>query len=48
MTKSARELEPKTNATATALVYCEGDNHTHVSVPENFPKYDGISGLIER
>lgn len=30
------------------FVQCEGDNHIAVSVPKNYPQYDGISGLIER
>ena len=29
-------------------IYCAGDNHTPISVPPNYPAYDGISGLIER
>lgn len=27
---------------------CEGEHHSSVSVPANYPQYDGISGLIER
>ena len=30
------------------FIYCGGENHAAVSVPENYPQYDGISGLIER
>ena len=30
------------------FVQCEGENHTAVSVPPNYPQYDGIQGLIER
>ena len=30
------------------FIKCEGGNHTAVSVPENYPQYDGIQGLIER
>ena len=28
--------------------YCSGKNHSDVSVPKNYPQYNGISGLIER
>ena len=27
---------------------CQGDNHFLVSLPPNYPQYDGIQGLIER
>ncbi len=27
---------------------CAGPNHTSVSVPVNYPQYDGITGLVER
>ena len=30
------------------FLQCEGENHTSFSVPENYPQYDGIRGLIER
>ena len=30
------------------FLQCEGKNHIAVSVPENYPQYDGITGLIER
>jgi hypothetical protein len=30
------------------FIQCEGSNHTQVSVPENYPQYDGIQGLIDR
>jgi type II secretory pathway pseudopilin PulG len=30
------------------FIQCEGENHTAVSVPENYPQYDGIQGLIDR
>jgi general secretion pathway protein G len=30
------------------FVQCEGANHTSVSVPKNYPQYDGIRGLIDR
>jgi competence protein ComGC len=30
------------------FLQCEGSNHTVVSVPKNYPQYDGIQGLIER
>ena len=30
------------------FLQCEGENHTNVSVPANYPQYDGIQGLIER
>jgi hypothetical protein len=29
-------------------VCCQGPNHPGTSVPENYPQYDGIQGLIER
>lgn len=28
-------------------ICCQGSNHTAVAVPENFPQYDGVVGLIE-
>lgn len=30
------------------FVQCEGPNHKAVSVPRNYPQYDGIQGLIDR
>lgn len=30
------------------FVYCSGTNHTNVSVPLNYPQYNGIVGLFER
>lgn len=30
------------------LIYCDGENHTGVGVPANYPQYDGIWGLVER
>lgn len=30
------------------FLQCNGSNHTSVSVPANYPMYDGIQGLIER
>lgn len=30
------------------FIECKGDHHANVSVPENYPQYDGIQGLIER
>ena len=30
------------------FIQCEGKNHTAVSVPENYPQYDGIQGLLDR
>lgn len=30
------------------FIQCEGENHSSVSVPANYPQYDGIQGLIER
>ncbi len=30
------------------FVRCQGDNHGYVSVPANYPQYNGIVGLIER
>ena len=30
------------------FISCNGANHAAVSVPANYPQYDGISGLIER
>jgi type II secretory pathway pseudopilin PulG len=30
------------------FLQCEGANHTSVSVPENYPQYDGVQGLIDR
>lgn len=30
------------------FVYCKGDAHTSISVPANYPQYNGIVGLIER
>ncbi len=30
------------------FIECSTSNHTVVSVPANYPQYDGISGLIER
>ena len=30
------------------FLQCEGSNHTSVSVPANYPQYDGIQGLIDR
>ncbi len=30
------------------FVYCKGDAHAPISVPANYPQYDGIRGLIER
>ncbi len=29
-------------------LHCNGSTHTAVSLPPNYPQYDGISGLIER
>ena len=29
-------------------VYCEGDHHQAVGVPANYPRYNGVMGLIER
>jgi type II secretory pathway pseudopilin PulG len=30
------------------FIQCEGPNHTTISVPENYPQYDGVQGLIDR
>lgn len=30
------------------FIECAGSNHTSVSVPNGYPQYDGIQGLIER
>ncbi len=30
------------------FVYCSGHNHKSVSLPQNYPQYSGIVGLIER
>jgi prepilin-type N-terminal cleavage/methylation domain-containing protein len=30
------------------FIQCAGSNHTSVSVPANYPQYDGIQGLIDR
>ena len=30
------------------LIECTGRSHANVSVPPNYPMYDGIQGLIER
>jgi hypothetical protein len=30
------------------FICCEGENHTAISVPANYPQYDSVSGLIER
>ena len=30
------------------FIQCDGTNHGSVSVPANYPQYDGIQGLIER
>lgn len=30
------------------FVQCDGENHSWVSVPQNYPQYNGIVGLIER
>ena len=30
------------------FIQCAGNNHTSVSVPANYPQYDGIQGLIDR
>lgn len=30
------------------FIRCQGDNHGNVSVPANYPQYNGIVGLIER
>jgi competence protein ComGC len=32
----------------TYKLFCMGEHHTRVSLPPNYPQYDGISGLIER
>lgn len=29
-------------------IQCKGEHHADVSVPANYPKYNGIVGLIER
>lgn len=28
--------------------HCHGENHVSVSLPANYPQYDGVQGLIER
>ena len=30
------------------FLQCKGKSHSRVSVPRNYPQYDGIQGLIER
>ena len=30
------------------FISCHGDNHEAISLPPNYPQYDGIQGLIER
>lgn len=30
------------------FLQCSGTNHGSVSMPANYPQYDGIQGLIER
>lgn len=30
------------------FIYCHGDHHEYMGLPENYPQYDGIVGLMER
>ncbi len=30
------------------FIRCKGKNHLSVSVPANYPQYNGVEGLIER
>ena len=38
----------KLSAFKTYHIYCKGKAHKAVSLPEDYPQYDGIRGLIER
>lgn len=39
---------PKGLAVDTYELYCSGEHHKSVSVPANYPQYNGMEGLVER
>jgi hypothetical protein len=39
--------QPEGNDWLTYYLYCSGENHTEVGLPENSPSYNGIEGLVD-
>ena len=47
-TRTSKKLPDRDIAVENYEFYCSGEHHESVSVSANYPKYNGIDGLVER